>query len=1092
MGTPSKASFNILDNPFVLLGVEPSASNREVLDALDDAVVDDPSLEAELTNAKQTLLNPKLRTEAELSTLIDTPVGESRSIIARLRSDLGKSDLRQVASRLAPVSCCNLLAHLSAQLAPDADTLVAFVDAKAKVVTEDVISTLDRVRKLAGIIKPDPVIVRDGLYRLSERQAHAIFDGYRETTAAASDATACAARVLLQPDVARTDALEALLRSYRRRVEADLSRRRREIETASEILRHDSLNTDALNRLAQALREWVSFGQPLQLLEAHKGRDEPEARSIYDAVRSLSIDLANHHDRFDVALAITRASAKAFPDLPRAASQITEDLRTLQERVAASGAEPLLKFINDLDDRLKSLAADLRASGFAATSRGLSGSLFVSFSSSVSKTKATTAADLPWALLRNLAIRLNNEANEPAAALALIEGVLLFSTHELPTDEVLQKLRDDRVAAERHVLQIDLMEHIKSNHNNQALAVISKLLPTASESDERNFLHDIRNKIESKRNRSYARWAVFGVIGLVVIFSVLSENKPRYSPPESAPQPTYPTPEPAPQPTYPTPEPARRPPAPSPEQPITPPSLPDTAEVMRANWEEAARQVEGRPDAEEQSVALITIHASKGLEWPIVIPINMTGAPKAESGLMHDRRSDRFSIPVFGVEPADYADIKAWNVAELARDRVRLWYVAATRARDLLILPRHSCVLKGGAYANIVDFDLASLAAIDPEALGNPMPTPTAPPENQQTRDRFAEEASDIARSHGKIEWRQPSRSEAAAPVEAERQPIFHSAELVEETVEQPAAAVGWGAPRGTILHKLMEEVLSGETEDRVDALGARALELMAQLSIAPSDRAIDGISPSELDETIMRTLSIPEIAGLRPRLVPEHTIYRSQANDDGEIIVSGIADAVAYDAEGRIEIIVDWKSDVEIDAERLNCYRGQLEAYQQANRRTKCFLGADDAGNCNCRLARRLVSAVKSVMIFIAAREHLNSGCGPNRVGQRATGNVRGGIIPVDRGLCLLEPLQLIALDAKHQGAEAGEKPFAAGQHNDLHSRCGARHDVEHALNTIIVREDERVVEYHRCRPPLIEQKFGECEARQHGDLLLGSVAEP
>ena len=52
------------------------------------------------------------------------------------------------------------------------------------------------------------------------------------------------------------------------------------------------------------------------------------------------------------------------------------------------------------------------------------------------------------------------------------------------------------------------------------------------------------------------------------------------------------------------------------------------ASDMRANWEEAVRQVEGRPDAEEQSVALITIHAAKGLEWPIVIPINMTGTPK--------------------------------------------------------------------------------------------------------------------------------------------------------------------------------------------------------------------------------------------------------------------------------------------------------------------------------------------------------------------------------------------------------------------------------------------------------------------------------
>ena len=363
------------------------------------------------------------------------------------------------------------------------------------------------------------------------------------------------------------------------------------------------------------------------------------------------------------------------------------------------------------------------------------------------------------------------------------------------------------------------------------------------------------------------------------------------------------------------------------------------ASDMRANWEEAVRQVEGRPDAEEQSVALITIHAAKGLEWPIVIPINMTGAPKGESGIMHDRRSDRFSIPVFGVEPAEYGDIKDWNVAELAHERVRLWYVAATRARDLLILPRHSSALTDGAFANIVDFDLPSLVTIDSESLGDPMPTPPCSPENQQTRNLFVEEAGDILRSHRKIEWRRPSRSEAVAPAAVERQPIFGSTESVEETVEQPGVPIAGGATRGTILHKLMEEVLNGEAEDGLEALVARASELMAQLSVAPSDRASDGISFRELAQTIVRTLNIPEIAQLRPRLVPEHTIYGSHSNDDGEIIVSGIADAVAYDAEGRIEVIVDWKSNVEIDTERLNSYRRQLDAYRRQTGAPYAFL---------------------------------------------------------------------------------------------------------------------------------------------------------
>src|SRR5437773_1935702 len=38
------------------------------------------------------------------------------------------------------------------------------------------------------------------------------------------------------------------------------------------------------------------------------------------------------------------------------------------------------------------------------------------------------------------------------------------------------------------------------------------------------------------------------------------------------------------------------------------------ARDMRANWTDAVRQVEGRPDAEENAVALVTVHAAKGLE----------------------------------------------------------------------------------------------------------------------------------------------------------------------------------------------------------------------------------------------------------------------------------------------------------------------------------------------------------------------------------------------------------------------------------------------------------------------------------------------
>ena len=41
-------------------------------------------------------------------------------------------------------------------------------------------------------------------------------------------------------------------------------------------------------------------------------------------------------------------------------------------------------------------------------------------------------------------------------------------------------------------------------------------------------------------------------------------------------------------------------------------------------------------------------------------------------------------------------------------------------------------------------------------------------------------------------------------------------------------------------------------------------------------------VMPAELAGTITKTLRIPEIAALRPRLVPEHTIYGWQMEYEG------------------------------------------------------------------------------------------------------------------------------------------------------------------------------------------------------------------
>ena len=79
-----------------------------------------------------------------------------------------------------------------------------------------------------------------------------------------------------------------------------------------------------------------------------------------------------------------------------------------------------------------------------------------------------------------------------------------------------------------------------------------------------------------------------------------------------------------------------------------------------------------------------------------------------------------------------------------------------------------------------------------------------------------------------------------------------------------------------------------------------------------------------------------------------------NQANDHGEIIVSGVAYSAAHDAKVRIEVIVDWNSGFDIGAGRLNSYRRQLGAYQRRGGASRGVAAADD-GTDDRRVSWRL-----------------------------------------------------------------------------------------------------------------------------------------
>lgn len=175
-----------------------------------------------------------------------------------------------------------------------------------------------------------------------------------------------------------------------------------------------------------------------------------------------------------------------------------------------------------------------------------------------------------------------------------------------------------------------------------------------------------------------------------------------------------------------------------------------------------------------------------------------------------------------------------------------------------------------------------------------------------------------------------PSRDEAPpGPAVAEEEPEILTTDLDGTTVETEARSViRGGRGRGIILHKLIEEVLTGETEELTPEMTARAEALIRQIGSVIADDPAEGLTPAEIAGSAARALALPEIVDLRPRLLPEVPVYASIVSDGKEEVTAGMADAIAFGPDGEPLAVVDWKSDVDPTPETLEHYRAQVRAY--------------------------------------------------------------------------------------------------------------------------------------------------------------------
>lgn len=335
------------------------------------------------------------------------------------------------------------------------------------------------------------------------------------------------------------------------------------------------------------------------------------------------------------------------------------------------------------------------------------------------------------------------------------------------------------------------------------------------------------------------------------------------------------------------------------------------ARDLNADWSVCAPYNEGVVDAEGQSISIVTMHTSKGLEWPVVIPINTASRERPPESFVHRRVDETLHWIMDDIVPPGLADAIEIESRERMQESLRLLYVGCTRAMELLIVPEFVSE-DGSIRPRNLDFKLQEIPVLNiSEFTARPF---ISPPDarNDQNVASFEDE-QEVLRLIKPIRWIRPSDGDTDI-VQFRTTPAVAWDQPVEQiTVMSP------GSSRGMVLHALMEELLTGGLPEDFPPVMQRAAELSSQLAYAGD--------PSELAGAALRTAALPVLATGRESIVTEVPIYGSVGQDAALRYITGRADAVRY-VDGRAETVFDWKSDVAPLAADREAYARQLAQY--------------------------------------------------------------------------------------------------------------------------------------------------------------------
>ena len=394
-------------------------------------------------------------------------------------------------------------------------------------------------------------------------------------------------------------------------------------------------------------------------------------------------------------------------------------------------------------------------------------------------------------------------------------------------------------------------------------------------------------------------------------------------------------------------------------------------------WADLRRADENRinelpvPESDDDAVRIMTMHSAKGLEFPIVILRDLDYSARTDNPVvLVDPETGGAAVSIGSsrggtqIRTPEYQALADTENGHRVAEEVRLAYVAATRARDHLLVSLHCQQSQKGELPDAVVKAIVEQTETLPHAVINPIPdAPDRPPDagsnNRLTpltydaemwqQERAASIATRSLPQAVTATWvaRQadPYPAEALAPAEAEPPIEDKDAEPDEE---QPWLGGRGGTAFGSALHAVLQyamaEIASQLPADD-ESLAALHEELDAAIDrLAAWQGSENGVHGSAADIAVMAKGAVRHasiVAALQaPKLWPEIPVAAQLDTLNGPVVIEGIIDLLYLDNDNHL-VIVDYKSDM-VDDEaavqaKMDYYQWQGAAYAAAVERAAC-----------------------------------------------------------------------------------------------------------------------------------------------------------